>query len=88
MFLLAVHVDAEGQIFRRLKLIDLFLQQQGVGAEVDVFLAGDESFDDFLDLRVQQRLAAGDADHRGAAFIDGFEALFRGQLFFENVAGY
>ncbi len=39
VFLLAVHVDAEGEIFARLEQVDLFLEQQGVGAEVDVLLA-------------------------------------------------
>jgi len=87
MFLLAVHVDAEGEIFARLEEIDLFFEQQRVGAELDVFFSGDEAGDDLVDLRMQQRLAAGDADHGGFAFLDGFEALLGCQVFLENVGG-
>ena len=69
-----MNVDREK--FAGLEQVELFFEYQGVGAEVDVFPAGDQSFDDFRDLRMQQRFAAGDADHRSAAFFGGFEALF------------
>ena len=49
---LAVHVDAERQVLARLEQVDLFLQQQRVGAEVDVLLARDQALDDLVDLRV------------------------------------
>ncbi len=51
VILLAVHVDAEGEIFAGLEEVDFFLEQQGVGAEIDVFFPGDEALDDFVDLR-------------------------------------
>src|SRR5688572_32441104 len=35
----------------------------------------------FRSLRVHQRFTAGDADHGGSAFFDGFEALFGRQVF-------
>ena len=79
VLLLAVHVDAEGEVLAGREQVELFLEQQGVGAEVDVLFAGDQAFDDLLDLRVQQRLAAGDGDHRRAAFVDGVEALLRAE---------
>ena len=74
---LAVHVDGKGQELAGLEQIDLLLQQQRVGAEVNVFLARDQAGDDFADLRMQQRLAAGNGDGGSAAFIDRAEALFR-----------
>ena len=77
LFALAIEVNAEGQVLARLEEIDLFFQQQRVGAEVNVFLARDQAFDDLVDLRMHQRLAAGDGDHGGAALVDGAETLFR-----------
>ena len=87
VLLLAVHVDAEGEVLARLEQVELFLQQQRVGAEVDVLLPRDQPFDDFVDLRVQQRLAAGDANHRRAALVDRLEALLRRELLLEDVGG-
>ena len=58
---LAVHVDGERQILARLEQVELLLQQQRVGAQVNVLLARDQPLDDLLDLRMQQRLAAGNA---------------------------
>ena len=88
VLLLAVQVDAEGQVLARLEEVDLFLQQQRVGAEVDVLLARHQAFDDLVDLRVHQRLAAGDGDHRGAALVHRPEALLGGELRFRMWAGY
>jgi hypothetical protein len=80
-------MDAEGEIFAGLEEVDLFFQEQGVGAEIDVFFPGDEAGDDLFDLRVEQGLAPGDADHGGLAFLDGLEALLGGEIFLENVGG-
>src|SRR6185437_15904127 len=49
--------------------IDLLFQQEGVGAEVDEFLAGDDALDNLLDLAMEQRLAAGDDDDRGSGAL-------------------
>jgi hypothetical protein len=87
VFLLAIHVDGEGEIFAGFEEVDFFLEEEGVGAEVDVFFTLDEAFDDFFDVRVKQRFTAGDGDHGSAAFIDGFEALLGGELLFEDVGG-
>jgi hypothetical protein len=87
MILLAVHVHGEREILARFEEIDFFFEQQGVGAEVNIFFAFDEPFDDLFDLRVKKRFAAGDGNHRGAAFIDGVEALLRREIFFEDVGG-
>jgi hypothetical protein len=84
---LAVHVDAEGEIFTGGEEVELFFQQQCIGAEIDLFLSGDQALDDFVNLRVHQRLAAGDRNHGGAAFVDGFETLLGGQVLFQHVGG-
>ena len=39
---LAVHVNGKGQILARLEEMDFLLEQQRIGAEVDVFLARDQ----------------------------------------------
>ncbi len=83
--LLPVHVDAEREVLARLELVELGLEQQRVRAEVDVLLAGHQPLDDLLDVRVQQRLAAGDGDHRGPALVDGLEAVGRRQLLLQHV---
>ncbi len=77
----------EGEVLARLEEVNLFFQQQAVGAEVDVLLARDQAFDDLDDARVHERLAAGDADHRGAALVDRVKALLRREFLFEDVAG-
>ncbi len=41
MLSLAVHVNAEGEIFAGLEQINFFFQQQSIGAEVDIFFACD-----------------------------------------------
>ena len=43
VFALAVHVNGERQILAGLEEVQLFLQQQRVGAEIDVFLARDQA---------------------------------------------
>ena len=77
MFALAIDVNRERQIFARLEEMEFFFEQQRVGAEIDVFFARDEAFDDFVDLRMHQRFAAGDGNHRRAAFIHRLEAFLR-----------
>ncbi len=69
---------------RRLEQVQLLLQQQPVGAQVDELPAGDDAGDDPIDLLVQQRLAAGDRDNRRAAFVDRFEALIHRQAAIED----
>ena len=75
----AVEMDREEQIRRRLEQMQLLLQQQRVGAERDELLARDDAFDDLADLLVDQRLAAGNRDHRRAALVDGVEAFLHRQ---------
>ena len=65
--------------------VELLLEQQRVGAEVDVLLARDEPCDDLVDLGMQQRLAAGDAHHRRAALVHGAQALLDRELLLQHV---
>ncbi len=82
---LAVEMHGEGEVLGRRELRQAALEFERVGAEVDVLLARDEAVDDLDDLRMQQRLAAGDGDHGRAALFDGGEALLGRELLFEDV---
>ena len=63
---LAVEVNIDREKFAGLEAVEFFPEYQGVGAEVDVFAAANQSFHYFRYLRMQQRFATGDADHRSA----------------------
>ena len=80
-----VHVDAEGEEFGGLKEVEFAFEEESVGAEVDVFFAGDEAFDNLVDFRVDEGLTPGNGDHGGAAFVGGGPALFGGEALAENV---
>src|SRR5581483_9899539 len=80
-----VHVNAECEIFRRRVFIELALEQNRIGAEIDVLFSGDQTADDFGHFRVDERLPARDADHRGAAFVRRRPALLRRQPLIEHV---
>src|SRR5262249_31143423 len=81
------YMDRKSQIFTGLEEIQFFFEQQRIGAEVNIFLAGDEAFDDFIDLRVHERFAAGYGNHGRAALFHGLETLFRGEFLFQDVSG-
>ena len=66
-----VDVDDPGEVRRGPEQIELLLHEQTVGAQIDEAAAADELGRDLADLGVQQRLAAGDGDDRGAALHDG-----------------
>jgi hypothetical protein len=86
---LPVHVNGEAQILAGLEQVQLFFQQQRVGAEIDIFLARDQAFNNLGDLRMHQRLAAGDRNHGRSALVDRLEAVFYGERsFFRMWAGY
>ena len=85
--LVAVEMDRPDEIGIGLEEIELLLQQQRVGAEIDEFLARDDALDDLLDLAVEQRLAAGDRHHRRAAFVDRFEAFCDRQALVQDRVG-
>ena len=73
----AVDVHGEREVGRRLEveLVPALAHELGVGAQVDVLLALDQFVDHLVDLRVHQRLAAGDRHHRRAALLDRADRL-------------
>jgi hypothetical protein len=87
IFLEAVHVNGKREIFGRLEEVEFALEEKRVGAKINILFAFHEAGHDLVDLIVDERLAARDADHGRAAFLDGVEALLRGQALIENVVG-
>jgi hypothetical protein len=67
--------------------VQLLFEQQRVCTEVDIFLARDKPIDDLVDLRMHQRLTAGDGHHWRTALIHRFETFFRAKFFLQNVRG-
>src|SRR5271166_6388565 len=84
-FALTVNMYRKRQVLAGLEQVDLFLEEEGIGAEVDVFLSGHQSFNDLCDLGMHQRFAAGNGDHRRAALVHRTEALFRRKVLLEHV---
>ena len=74
-FAVAVQMDGKGQIGGGRVFINVLFQEQRIGAEIDEFFAADKAPDDPVHFLVDQRLAARDRDHRGAAFINGGHAV-------------
>ena len=70
-----VEMDREEQIGRRLEQIELLFQQQRIGAQRDEFLARHDAVHDRADILVDERFAARNGDHRGAAFVHRREAF-------------
>ncbi len=85
LFALTVEVNAECQIFAGLEEMDFLFQQQRIGAQVDIFLARDQPFNDLANLGMHQRLAPRDRNHGRATFVHGAKTLFRGKVFFQDV---
>jgi hypothetical protein len=86
-FLQSVHVDGKCEVFGGLEEVDLAFEEEGVGAEINVFFAGHEAFDNLVDLRVDERFTARNGDHGGATFVGRVPTLLGGQAFVENVVG-
>ena len=82
-----VHVHAEAEVLARLELVELALEQDGVGAEVDESPPVDQRAGDVGDLRMQQRLPSGDADDGGAALVGSAHALRDRELAAEELYG-
>ena len=85
MFFISIKMHRKAQVLARLEKMKLFLKQQRVRAEINVLLPRDQPFDDLVDLRMHQRLASGNRNHRRAALLDSFETLFGSHIHFENV---
>ena len=81
----AVQMDRESQIGRGPVLIDVLGEQDGVGAQIDEFLARHDAGDDLRHLLVDQRLAAGNRDHRRAALVDCAQCILDTDPFLQNL---
>src|SRR5216683_6376547 len=75
VFLESIEMHRKEQVGRRLELIELLLQQQRVGAQRYEFLARHDASDDGTDILVDERFAARNRHHGGAAFVDRRETL-------------
>src|ERR1700677_1923950 len=84
---LTIEMDGESQVLTGLKESDLLLEQQSVGAEIDVLLPRHQAFNNLANLRVHQRFAAGNGDHGRTALVDCPEALLGRELLLEDVCG-
>jgi len=71
----AVQMDVDEQARGGPQPGELLGQEHAVGAEIDVLAAAHDPLDKLLDARVDERLAAADAHHRGAALVDRSQAL-------------
>ncbi len=84
-FAVAVEVDVPAEIGVGFVLVELLFEQQGVGAEIDELLPLQDAAHDLRQLLVQQGLAAGDGDDRGAAFVDGVECVLDRQALVQDL---
>jgi len=82
---IAVQVDREGEVGRRLVIVDALAKQERVRAQVDEPPARDDATNDLRHVLVQQRLAPGDRDDRSTAFIDCRETLLDRKPAIEDV---
>src|SRR5579883_264767 len=71
----AVEMHRPCKVGMRIELIEFLFEQQGVGAQIDKFLALEDFSDDRIDLAVQQGLTAGENHDRSTAFLDRLEAF-------------
>src|SRR5262249_6155896 len=85
--LVAVEMHGPIELGVRPILRELFLHQQRIGADGDVFALGKRAVHDFGKLPVQQRLAASEYDHWRTAFIDGLHAVGDRKAQIQDFAG-
>ena len=79
-----VEVDVDGDSLVGLDLAEhALVEQQRVGAEIDVLPAGDDPVDELLELRVDRRLSAAQRHRPRSAVIQRFEADIHGEAVLE-----
>ena len=83
----SIQVDHPRKVGRRLKLIDLLLEQQRIRADNHDFFASHEFVHEFWKLFVDQWFAAGDRDNRSAALFDRGETLLEAQTLAQRFGG-
>src|SRR4051812_34964684 len=78
-------MNGESEILAGRKEVELFLEEERVGTQIDVLLARYQSFHDLLDLGVHQGFATGNGHHRSAALVHRLEALLGRKIHFEDM---
>ena len=68
------------EVVGRFELVEIRFEADGVGAEIHELLTLDQAANDFVDLRMQQRLAARNRNHGRAAFFGGRKAFGRRKM--------
>jgi hypothetical protein len=63
----------------------MFLEQQGIGAEINKFLSFDDACNNLVHVFVKQRLTSGDGNHRGTTFIYNRETFVYTKIFAKNL---
>src|SRR5215510_8385898 len=76
-----------GEAVCRDGVFELLLEQDGVGAEIDVLLPLDQLHHQLVDVGVHEGLAAGNAHDGGATLVHRLEALLGGEVLLEDLGG-
>ena len=87
VLLVAVEMHRPDEIRARLVVLHPLFHQQRVGAQIDELPPRDDALDDRRQFLVQQRLAAGDRDDRGAALIDRLQRVGDGNALIQDLVG-
>ena len=74
-----MNVDKKARV--RLELRQLLFQNLSVCTQINMLSLFERFFDQFDNVRIDQRLAAADADYRRAAFVDGLQTFVNRQHF-------
>ena len=72
---IAVEVNRKREVGGGAILVDVFGQQQRIGAQIDEFLARNDCGDDFGHFLVNEWLTAGNGHDGRAAFVNGIECV-------------
>ncbi len=75
VLLQAIEMDGEEQVRRWLEKMQFLLKKKRIRAKRDEAPLRDKAFDDLSDLFMDQRLAAGNGNHRCTAFLRGVQAF-------------
>ena len=86
-FLQAIHVNCPREVRARLEIGELALQEDRIGTQIHEALALDQLRGDHVYLRVNQRLAAGDRDHRRTALLNRTDRLLDRHALAQHMLG-
>ena len=80
-------MHAEAEVLARLELVELALDEDGVGAEIDELPALHQPADDRGDLGMHERLSASHAHDRRSALVGSAHALLHREMLAEDLDG-